>query len=204
MYEKDLLDSLKNPDNQLVAEAQAGDMAAEETLIRKYSYIVSRKAKAFYMVGADTDDIMQEGMIGLLKAVRKYEPDKNASFATFAEICVTTQMISAIRGSRRNKNKPLNTSVSLNEPESEGISLGETLEANAADTPEEMLVFKDVIYYILNNGDKIFSDFEMRVINEAVKGYSRVQIAEKFGKTPKAIDNALQRAKKKIKDYLWL
>ena len=98
------------------------------------------------------DDIMQEGMIGLLKAVRKYEPDKNASFATFAEICVTTQMISAIRGSRRNKNKPLNTSVSLNEPESEGVSLGETLEANAADTPEEMLVFKDVIYYILNNG----------------------------------------------------
>jgi RNA polymerase sporulation-specific sigma factor len=67
-----------------------------------------------------------------------------------------------------------------------------------------MLVFKDVIYYILNNGDKIFSDFEMRVINEAVKGYSRVQIAEKLGKTPKAIDNALQRAKKKIKDYLWL
>jgi len=97
VYEKDLLDSLKNPDNQLVAEAQAGDMEAEETLIRKYSYIVSRKAKAFYMVGADNDDIMQEGMIGLLKAVRKYEPDKNASFATFAEICVTSQMISAIR-----------------------------------------------------------------------------------------------------------
>ncbi len=204
MHTKDLLDSLQNPDNQLVAEAQAGDMAAEETLIRKYSYIVSRKAKAFYMAGAESDDIMQEGMIGLLKAVRKYEPDKNAAFATFAEICVTSQMISAIRSAGRNKNKPLNTSVSIYEPEDEGMPLGETLEANLAETPEQMLLFKDVIYYILNNGDKIFSDFEMQVINEAAKGCSRLQIAEKLGKTPKAIDNALQRAKKKIKDYLWL
>ena len=204
MLEKDILVSIENPDEQLAVEAQSGDITAEETLIRKYSYIVTRKAKAFFMAGADADDVVQEGMIGLLKAVRKYDPSKNASFATFAEICVTSQMISAIRSAERIKNKALNTSVSLNVPENEGTTLENMLQANYADTPEEMLLFKDVTYYILNNGDNVFSDFEMRVINEAIKGYSYDQIAQKLGKTPKSIDNALQRAKKKINDYLRL
>ncbi|MBQ6497023.1 MAG: sigma-70 family RNA polymerase sigma factor [Firmicutes bacterium] len=202
MLKNDLLESIANPDDQLAAEAQSGDITAEETLIRKYSYIVTRKAKAFFMAGADADDVMQEGMIGLLRAVRQYDPAKSASFATFAEICVTSQIISAIRSADRIKNKALNTSVSLNVPESEGIPLEDTLRANKADTPEEMLLLKDVTYYILNNGDNVFSDFEMRVLNEAMKGYSYDQIAEKLGKTPKSIDNALQRAKKKINAYL--
>ena len=202
MLKNDLLESIANPDDQLAAEAQSGDITAEETLIRKYSYIVMRKAKAFFMAGADADDVMQEGMIGLLRAVRQYDPAKSASFATFAEICVTSQIISAIRSADRIKNKALNTSVSLNVPESEGIPLEDTLRANKADTPEEMLLLKDVTYYILNNGDNVFSDFEMRVLNEAMKGYSYDQIAEKLGKTPKSIDNALQRAKKKINAYL--
>lgn len=204
MLEKDLLESIQNPDDQLAAEAQAGDIVAEETLIRKYSYIVSRKAKAFFIAGADADDVMQEGMIGLMRAVRRYDPAKSASFATFADICVTSQMISAIRSADRIKNKALNTSVSLNVPEKEGISLEETLKADMADSPEQMLLLKDVTYYILNNGDNVFSDYEMRVINEAIKGYSYDQIAEKLGKTPKSIDNALQRAKKKINAYLRL
>lgn len=202
MLKNDLLESIANPDDQLAAEAQSGDITAEETLIRKYSYIVTRKAKAFFMAGADADDVMQEGMIGLMRAVRRYDPAKSASFATFAEICVTSQIISAIRSADRIKNKALNTSVSLNVPESEGIPLEDTLRANKADTPEEMLLLKDVTYYILNNGDNVFSDFEMRVLNEAMKGYSYDQIAEKLGKTPKSIDNALQRAKKKINAYL--
>ena len=100
MLKEDILESIENPDDQLAAEAQSGDITAEETLIRKYSYIVTRKAKAFFMAGADADDVVQEGMIGLLKAVRKYDPSKNASFATFAEICVTSQMISAIRSAK--------------------------------------------------------------------------------------------------------
>jgi len=204
MLKEDILDSIANPDEHLAAEAQAGDIAAEENLIRKYSYLVVRKAKVFFMAGADVDDVMQEGMIGLLRAVRNYDPDKNASFATFAEICITRQIISAIRSADRIKNKALNTSVSLNVTEKEGLTLGETLTANSADTPEQMLLFKDVTYYILENGDKVFSDFEMKVINEAIKGYSYDQIAQKLGKTPKSIDNALQRAKKKINDYLRL
>ena len=213
MNKKSLLDSIENPDNQLALEAQAGDITAEETLIRKYSYIVTRKARAFFMAGADADDVMQEGMIGLLKAVRKYDPEKNAAFSTFAEICVTSQIISAIRSAERIKNKPLNTSVSLDvlaiggsdkRREGEGVTLEDTLKADMADTPEQMLILKDVTYYILNNGDNVFSDFEMCVLNEAIKGYSYDQIAEKLGKSRKSIDNALQRAKKKINDYLRL
>lgn len=208
MLERDLLDSIENPDDQLVAEAQAGDIEAEEMLIRKYSYIVSRKAKAYFMAGADADDVMQEGMIGLLKAVRHYDAGRNASFATFADLCITRQIISAIRSADRIKNKALNTSVSLNVPEKEeGTILEDRLGANTADTPEDMLLLKDVIYYILLNSDKgvkVFSDFEIMVINEAIKGYSYDQIAKRLGKDQKSIYNAMQRAKKKIKDYLRL
>ena len=152
-------------------------------------------------------------MIGLMKAIRSFNPDKNAAFATFAEVCITRQIISAIRMADRIKHKPLNTSVSLNRPitsdselsagENEGVTLGDTLRAGDAYSPEEMLIIKDVAAYILYNGDNIFSDFEMQVLSEAIKGYSYDQIAGKLGKTKKSIDNALQRTKKKVNDYLW-
>ncbi|MGI6767021.1 MAG: sigma-70 family RNA polymerase sigma factor [Lentihominibacter sp.] len=213
MSKKDLINSITNPDNLLASEAQAGDMTAEETLLRKYSSIVTGKAKAYYMAGADADDVIQEGMIGLMKAIRSFNPDKNAAFATFAEVCITRQIISAIRMADRIKHKPLNTSVSLNRPitsdselsagENEGVTLGDTLRAGDAYSPEEMLIIKDVAAYILYNGDNIFSDFEMQVLSEAIKGYSYDQIAGKLGKTKKSIDNALQRTKKKVNDYLW-
>ncbi|MCQ2547013.1 MAG: sigma-70 family RNA polymerase sigma factor [Clostridia bacterium] len=207
MLEKELLNSIENPDAQLAAEAQAGDVAAEEALIRKYSGLVKSKTKAYFIMGADENDVMQEGMIGLMKAVRKYDSVKNASFGTFADVCVTSQIISAIRTADRIKHKPLNTSVSLSSPiekdGAEGITLGDTLSANMADSPEEMVVIKDVAYYILNNGDNIFSELEMQVINESIKGYSYDQVAERLGKSRKQIDNALQRAKKKVNNYLW-
>lgn len=213
MSKKNLINSITNPDNLLAAEAQAGDVTAEETLLRKYSNIVTRKAKAYFMVGADADDVMQEGMIGLMKAVRNFNPDKNATFATFAEVCITRQIISAIRKADRIKHKPLNTSISLNRPvtssselsggEIDGVTLGDTLRAGNTHSPEEILIIKDVAAYILYNGDNIFSDFEMQVLSEVVKGYSYDQIAEKLGKTKKSIDNALQRTKKKVNDYLW-
>lgn len=212
MIKNDLLNSIENPDNQLAIEAQAGDVEAEEALIRKYSGIVYKKARAYFMAGADVEDVVQEGLIGLLKAVRRYDGEKNASFGTFAEICVTSQIISAIRSADRIKHKPLNTSVSLNKPvDREGgrtvgendITIGDTLSANPADSPESMVILKDVVYYILNNGDNIFSDFEMKVLNEYIKGYTCEQISQRLGKTPKSIDNALQRTKKKVGDYLW-
>ena len=207
-----MLNSIENPDAQLVAEAQAGNVEAEETLIRKYSNLVMGKTKAYFMAGADSNDVMQEGMIGLIKAIRQFDIDKNVNFATFAERCVINQIISAIRTADRIKHKALNTSDSLNRPIKSGnpdsgenltITLGDMISSNLADTPEEMLIMKDVTYYILNNDDNIFSDLEMQVLEESMKGYSYDQVAFRLGKNRKSVDNALQRAKKKINNYLW-
>lgn len=219
MIEKDLINSIKDPDGQLALEAQAGDVTAEETIIRKYSGIVTSKAKAYFMAGADENDVMQEGFIGLLRAVRKYDPTKKASFATFAEICVTRQIIDAIRSADRVKHKALNTSISLNKPLFGGdygtqqtsageagnsaVTLGDTLKAGVDQSPEEMVVIRDVAYYILNNGDNIFSDFEIQVLSELTKGYSKDQIAAKLNKSRKSIENALNRTRRKVIDYLW-
>ncbi len=210
MIKNDLLNSIENPDNQLVVDAQNGSVEAEETLIRKYTGLVMKKTKAYYMAGADENDVIQEGMIGLLKAVRKYDSSKKASFATFAEICVTSQIINAIRSADRVKHKPLNTSVSLSGPVNDSldngsdvVTLGDTISSDRTDRPEDLLIIKDVTYYILHNGDNIFSKFEMEVLNEYMKGYSYDQIGRKLGKTPKSIDNAIQRCKKKVNEYLW-
>ena len=192
-------------DKELALLAQGGNLDAEETLMRKYKGTVKVKANMYYMVGADEDDIVQEGMIGLLKAIRQYDPNKEASFGTFASICITRQIISAIRSADRDKHKALNTYVSLNDPlkeESGEITLEETLKNNTAENPETLLVIKDVVYYILHNGDNIFSDLEMEVLNEVLKGREYEQIAKKLGKNVKSIDNAMQRAKKKIVEYL--
>lgn len=192
-------------DKELVAMAQEGSLYAEETIIRKYKDVVKLKAKMYYMVGADEDDVVQEGMIGLFKAIRQYDANRDASFGTFASICITRQIISAIRAACRDKHKALNTSVSLSDPlkdQVDGITVEDTLMTNVADNPETLLVMKDVAYYILHNGDNILSDFEMEVLNEAIKGNSNDKIAFKLGKNYKSIDNAMQRIKKKIVGYL--
>ena len=214
MLKNELISSIENPEIQLAAEAQAGDTLAEETLIRNYSGIVYKKARVYFMAGADAEDVVQEGMIGLLKAVRSYDAEKNASFGTYAERCVTNQIISAIRSADRIKHKPLNTSVSLNRlvaqdgaaqgtADGTEITLEDTLRTDPADSPDEMLIIKDVAYYILNNGDNIFSDLEMKVLNEYIKGFTSGQIAERLGKSSKSVDNALQRTRKKVIAYLW-
>lgn len=193
-------------DKELVLKAQAGDLDAEETLMRKYKETVRIKGKMYYMAGADEDDVMQEGMIGLLKAIRQYDPDKEASFGTFASICITRQIISAIRSADREKHKALNTSISLNDrlnDNDDDITLEDTLRTNMAENPETLLVIKDIVYYIMHNGDNILSDFEMEVLSEVLKGKKLEEIAEKLGRTSKSIDNAMQRTKKKVVAYLW-
>ena len=193
-------------DRDLVLKAQSGDLDAEETLMRKYKETVKIKAKMYYMAGADEDDVVQEGMIGLLKAIRQYDTDKETSFGTFAGICITRQIISAIRSADRDKHKALNTSVSLSDPlkdDSGEMTVEDTLRTNMAEDPETLLVMKDIAGYILHNGDNILSDLEMEVLSEVLKGRSHEKIAEKLGKNSKSIDNALQRTKKKIVSYLW-
>lgn len=201
-----MMDITALSDENLVLSAQEGNIEAEELLMRKYKEAVRTKAKMYYMAGADEEDVVQEGMIGLLKAIRQFDADKEASFGTFAGICITRQIISAIRSADRHKHKPLNTSVSLSDPlkeENGEITLEDTLRTNTAENPETLLVIKDIAYYILHNGDNILSDFEMEVLNEVLKGYDYDKIARKLGKNPKSIDNAMQRTKKKIVAYLW-
>ncbi len=193
-------------DDRLLSMAHNGDLDAEEALMRKYKETVRLKAKMYYMAGADEDDIVQEGMIGLLKAIRQYDEAKEAAFGTFASICITRQIISAIRAAGREKHKALNTSVSLSNPlkrENEELTIADTLSTGEVENPEELLIIKDITYYILHNGDNVFSDFEMQVLSELLKGHDYERIAKKLGKNVKSIDNAMQRAKKKIVNYLW-
>ena len=194
------------PDDKLAALAQSGNLDAEEALLKKYKDAVRIKANMYYMAGADEDDVMQEGMIGLMKAIRQYSPEREASFGTFAGICITRQIISAIRSADRDKHKALNTSVSLSRPLETGneeVTLADTLSSGTGESPEEMLIFKDIVYYILHNGDNIFSEFEMNVLSEFIKGNDYEKIADKLGKNVKSVDNAMHRTRKKILVYLF-
>ena len=193
-------------DNELVEMAQSGNLDAEEALIRKYKETVRIKANMYFIAGADEDDVVQEGMIGLFRAIRQYDSGHGTAFGTFASVCITRQIITAIRMADRDKHKALNTSISLNRPmqgENEEMTLVDTLKDSSGQNPEAMLVLKDIVYYILHNGDNIFSQFEMEVLNELVKGSDYASIARKLGRNTKSIDNAMQRTRKKIIGYLW-
>ena len=198
-------DYLELTDEKLVNLAQDGDEIAEEFLIRKYKDVVRSKAHLYFMVGADSEDIVQEGMIGIFKAIRSYNKTRQASFHTFAEICINRQIITAIKRATRLKHSPLNTSVSLSKPLSEAepdTTLEETLSSNSNTDPEALFLLKEDIDYIEGNGAEIFSDLELNVWNEYLKGRSYLQIAEITGRSPKAIDNAIQRTKRKLELYL--
>jgi RNA polymerase sporulation-specific sigma factor len=192
-------------DEQLVRLAQDGDENAEEYLIRKYKDVVRSKAHLYFMVGADSEDIVQEGMIGIFKAIRSYNKTKQASFHTFAEICINRQILTAIKRATRLKHSPLNTSVSLNKPLSDtepDTTLEETLSSDSNTDPEALFLLKEDMGYIEGNGAEIFSDLELTVWNEYLKGKSYLQIAESTGRTSKTIDNAIQRTKRKLELYL--
>lgn len=195
----------KLTDEQLVQQAQAGNLEASEYLIRKYKELVRRRAQLYFIMGADGDDVIQEGMIGLFKAIKSYSSEKEAAFHTFAELCVNRQIITAIKQASRRKHSPLNTSISLNKPLSEENAedtLEETLRAGSSSEPEAQLMLKDVVEAIITNEGKIFSPFEMQVWNEYLQGRDYKEIAKALGKSSKAVDNAIQRTKKKILTYL--
>ena len=187
-------------DNPLVSLAQEGDDFAMETLIGRYKNFVKGKSRTYFLIGADKDDIIQEGMLGLFKAIRDYKNDKQASFRSFAEICVTRQMITAVKTATRQKHSPLNNYVSLNktvyEDEAEK-TLIDLLSVRYNSDPEMILIDRE------NYGDtheKIkskLSKFETEVLQKYINGQSYHEIALQMNKSPKSIDNALQRIKKK-------
>lgn len=196
----------KLEDEQLVKQAQEGDLEAEEYLIRKYKEMVRNRAQLYFIMGADGEDVVQEGMIGIFKAIKSYDFRADATFHTFAELCVNRQILTAIKNASRKKHSPLNTSISLSRPLSEEESaegtLEETLRSDSNSDPEAQLMLKDIAKMIRDNEGKVFSSFEMRVWNEYMQGKSYRQIARDLGKSVKAVDNAIQRTKKKILKYL--
>lgn len=153
-----------------------------------------------YLIGGDTDDLIQEGMIGLFKAIRDYRADRESSFFHFAELCITRQLYSAVEASNRKKHAPLNSYVSLySKTDEEGKSLAETLPTDGMDDPEEMVIEQENIELFWENVRKRLSPLERKVLDDYLTGLNYRQIAEQLGKSPKVIDNALSRIKSKIR-----
>ena len=194
-------------DEELVLMAQNGDDAAQEYLLDKYKSLVRAKSRAYFLIGADSEDIIQEGMIGLYKAVRDYNEEKNASFRSFAELCVNRQMITAIKAATRQKHQPLNSYVSLNKPVYEEESEQTYMDflqssSSALLNPEALLIGQENKNFLENQMVKNLSSFETRVLVLYLQGRSYFEIAHVLDKPEKSIDNALQRVKKKLDKFL--
>ena len=190
-------------DEELVLMAQNGDDAAQEYLLDKFKSLVRAKSRAYFLIGADNEDIIQEGMIGLYKAVRDYNEEKNASFRSFAELCVNRQMITAIKAATRQKHQPLNSYVSLNKPVYEEESEQTYMDflqssSSALLNPEALLIGQENKSFLENQMVKNLSSFETRVLVLYLQGRSYFEIAHVLDKPEKSIDNALQRIRNKI------
>ena len=184
-------------DEELIARFREGEEGISDYLIEKYKELVRKKARAMFLIGGDTDDLIQEGMIGLFKAIQDYRSDREASFHTFAGICIDRQLYSAVKNSTRQKHIPLNSYVSLSEEEETG-----TLEGLWSENPEALVIDRENTGLLEKEISKALSPMENKVLDLYLRGYGYVQIAEMMGKKPKSIDNALQRIRMKIRDYI--
>jgi RNA polymerase sporulation-specific sigma factor len=186
----------------LIVAAQAGDEGASSALLQKYRSFVRCKARSYFLAGADRDDVIQEGMIGLYKAIRDFRPERQASFRSFAELCVTRQLITAIKTATRQKHTPLNTYVSLYRPtasEEEGDRvLSDILAAREVCDPAEVVIAAWETTSIKEGFTGALSGFEADVLRLYMSGNSYCEIAETLGRHSKAVDNALQRVKRKV------
>lgn len=192
-------------DEELALLAQQGDDAALEYLLNKYKNFVRSKARSYFLIGADHEDIVQEGMIGLYKAIRDYREDRLSSFRAFAELCVTRQIITAIKTATRQKHIPLNSYVSLNRPifeEDSDRTLLDVITEETPSNPEEMLIDREDLSVIEGRIGSLLSDLEKQVLVRYVEGKSYVEISEEMNRHVKSIDNALQRIKRKLQKYL--
>ena len=202
MYTQDY-DSMT--DEQVVRLAQGTDSQALEYLLNKYKNFVRTKARSYFLIGADHEDIVQEGMIGLYKAIRDYRADKLSSFRAFAELCITRQIITAIKTATRQKHIPLNSYVSLNKPlyddESDRTLLDVIIEGRVAN-PEELIISQEDLKRINAQINESLSGLEQEVLQAYLDGKSYQEIADKLGRHVKSIDNALQRVKRKLEKFL--
>ena len=193
------------PDEEIVEQFRNGDEMAQEYLIVKYKNFVRSKARSYFLIGADREDIIQEGMIGLYKAIRDYRGDKLSSFRAFADLCITRQIITAIKTATRQKHIPLNSYVSLNKPiydEDSDRTLMDVLSGMRITDPEELIISQEEIDDIELKMGEILSPLEWKVLTYYLDGKSYQEIAEILGRHVKSIDNALQRVKRKLERYL--
>ena len=192
-------------DEELALLAQQGDDAALEYLLNKYKNFVRSKARSYFLIGAAHEDIVQEGMIGLYKAIRDFKPEKLSSFRAFAELCITRQIITAIKTATRQKHIPLNSYVSLNKPiyddESDRTLLDVITEGRVAN-PEDMLISQEDVGLIEDKIGQMLSSLEREVLSAYLDGKSYQEIAQELDRHVKSIDNALQRVKRKLEKFL--
>ena len=193
-------------DEEIVRLAQQdGQDEALEYLLNKYKNFVRTKARSYFLIGADHEDIVQEGMIGLYKAIRDYREDRLSSFRAFAELCITRQIITAIKTATRQKHIPLNSYISLNRPiyeEDSDRTLLDVITEEAPSNPEEMLIDRENLSVIEGRIGQMLSDLEKQVLIRYIEGKSYVEISEEMNRHVKSIDNALQRIKRKLQKYL--
>lgn len=194
-------------DEEVAMQAKSGCEVAQEYLINKYRNFVKAKARSYFLIGADREDIIQEGMIGLYKAIRDFKEDKLSSFRAFAELCITRQIITAIKTATRQKHIPLNSYVSLNKPiydEDSDRTLLDILSGVKITDPEELMINREEYSNIEIKMNEILSDLEWKVLTFYLEGKSYQEIAVELKRHVKSIDNALQRVKRKLERYLEL
>lgn len=199
------VDYAEIPDEEMVEAAQQGEQFAVEFLVDKYKNFVRAKARSYFLIGADREDIIQEGMIGLFKAVRDYRLDKLTSFRAFAELCITRQIITAIKTATRQKHIPLNSYVSLNKPiydEESDRTLMDIITTTGITNPEEIVISREEFVFIEKKMGEILSSLEWKVLMSYLEGKSYQEISVDLKRHVKSIDNALQRVKRKLEKYL--
>ncbi|MER1993779.1 MAG: RNA polymerase sporulation sigma factor SigH [Eubacteriales bacterium] len=192
-------------DEEIVQLCHNGDSLSEEYLLNKYKNFVRSKARSYFLIGADHEDIVQEGMIGLYKAIRDFKQEKLSSFRAFAELCITRQIITAIKTATRQKHIPLNSYVSLNKPlydEESDRTLLDILMEGTTSNPEDMIINQENLGNIHQKINEVLSGLEQEVLAAYLDGKSYQEIAEALGRHVKSIDNALQRVKRKLEKYL--
>lgn len=192
-------------DEKLVEQVRLGDLEAQNYLLEKYRNIVNMKANKFFLIGAEDDDMVQEGMIGLFKAIKSFDQEKNNSFKTFANLCIERQLITAIKTSNRQKHIPLNSSFSLNlsaYDENNDTEVLDILDTKLVEDPLDTITKREYMKFIENKIDKNLSEFEKKVLKRYIQGDSYVVIAEKLDSPVKSVDNAIQRIRKKAAKYI--
>lgn len=192
-------------DEELVEEVHRGNTEALDYLITKYRLFVKAKARSYFLIGADKEDIVQEGMIGLYKAIRDFKGDKLSSFRAFAELCITRQIITAIKTATRQKHIPLNSYVSLDKPifdEESDRTLLDVITGAASEDPEELIIHREEFTYLEEKMGEILSELEREVLALYLDGQSYNEISEELNRHVKSIDNALQRVKRKLERHL--